>query len=77
MISRKHPHSASLRWAPLALPEGEERPAAIGALVISSATPFLSPVEALFLSPVERGRGAERSEAEWGSTCLAPSEPTS
>ncbi len=29
---------------------------------------------ALFLSPVERGRGAERSEAEWGSTCVATSE---
>ena len=26
-----------------------------------------------FLSPVDRGRGAERSEAEWGAT-LHPSE---
>jgi hypothetical protein len=25
-----------------------------------------------FLSPVERGRGAERSEAEWGSTDFHP-----
>ena len=40
---------------------GKERPVAI---------------RAPLLSPVERGRGAERGEAEWGSTCLAPSEAT-
>ncbi|SUU87210.1 hypothetical protein EDC40_1124 [Aminobacter aminovorans] len=66
MMRRKHPHSASLRSTPLPLPRGEERSAAIRALLVSSVEP------ALFLSPVERGRGVVRSEAERGSTCLAP-----
>jgi len=34
----------------------------------SAAAMAATIIQLCFLSPVERGRGAERSEAEWGST---------
>ena len=54
----KHPHSTSLRLAPLPLPGGEERSQHCGRL---------------FLSPVERGRGGLRSKTERGSNSMWPS----
>ena len=59
------PHSGLLRKPPLPRSTGERKCAA-------ATTALLQPG---FLSPVERGRGAERSEAEWGST--EPSAMTS
>ncbi len=47
-----HPHSASLRSAPLPLKRGEEGSQACGHH---------------FLSPVDRGRGGLQSKPEWGS----------
>ena len=52
-----HPQSGLLRKPPLSLPGGEERRAHCSRN---------------FLSPVARGRGAERNEAEWGSTAVLP-----
>ncbi len=52
------PHSGLLRKPPLPRSTGKRNPSWNSAGV--AAAPFLS--------PVERGRGAERSEAEWGST---------
>ena len=52
------PHSGLLRKPPLPRSAGERNRTA--------ATP--APLQPGFLSPAERGRGAEQSEAEWGST---------